>query len=94
MIPESYGVLRSCTRIPFDKLVKEPQTVADVTGEEDPFCILDNLGILVMGISPLMAFDKLEVAESTAMSIHMAYISGKEMKVMTDEMKKEQDQQE
>ena len=94
VIPESYGVLRSCTRIPFDKLVKEPQTAADVTGEEDPFCILDNLGILVMGISPLMAFDKLEVAESTAMSIHMAYISGKEMKVMTDEMKKEQDQQE
>ena len=94
VIPESYGVLRSCTRIPFDTLVKEPQAVADAAGEEDPFCILEHLGILVMGISPLMAFDKLEVAESTAMSIHMAYISGKEMKVMTDEMKEEQDQQE
>ena len=93
VIPESYGVLRNCRRVPMAEINNNWARIAEESGMEHPFCILENLGVLVMGATPLMAFDKLEVAESTAMTIHMACTGHRKIKAMTEAMKKEQDEQ-
>lgn len=94
LIPESYGVLRSFAHISFDKMLNDWDRIADIAGIENvPFLALDNIGIVVMGDNPLLTFDKLEVAEGTAISIHYAKILKKAIKAMTTEMKEEQDKQ-
>lgn len=94
LIPESYGVLRSFTHISFDEILGDWNRIAQRAGiEHIPFFALDNIGIMVMGDNPLLTFDKLEVAEGTALSIHYAKTSKKEIKAMTNAMKEEQDSQ-
>lgn len=94
LIPESYGVLRSFTHISFDEMLGDWDQIAEKAGiEHIPFLALDNVGIMVMGDNPLLTFDKLEVADGTALSIHYAKTSGKKIQAMTAAMKKEQDSQ-
>lgn len=94
LIPESYGVLRSFAHITLDEMLGDWREIARRAGlEHTPFFALDHIGILVMGDSPLLTFDKLEVAEATALSIHYAKNTEKEIKAMTDGMKNEQDGQ-
>lgn len=82
LTPESLLVLRDCVRIPFETFLNDPDAVAEEVGVEKPFCIIDNVGILLLGTSPLKASDVLEVAESNAQSIHLAYKYGKEIKTI------------
>lgn len=92
LIPESYGVLRSFTHISFEEMLGDWDKIAEKAGiEHIPFFALDNTGIMVMGDNPLLTFDKLEVAEGTALSIHYAKTSNKAIKAMTSDMKEEQD---
>lgn len=92
LIPESYGVLRSFSHITFDEMLGDWKEIARRAGlEKTPFFALDQVGIMVMGDSPLLTFDKLEVAEGTALSIHYAKKTKKEIKAMTAGMKDEQD---
>lgn len=94
LIPESYGVLRSFTHISFDEMLGDWDQIAEKAGTEHiPFLALDNVGIMVMGDNPLLTFDKLEVADGTALSIHYAKTSGKKIQAMTAAMKEEQDSQ-
>ncbi len=93
IIPESYGVLRNSVRIPFEALVKDKESIGRTMSLEHPLGIIDHLGIVLAGPSPLYAFDKLEVAEFTAVSIHQAIRSGKEIKSMTKEQLEEADSQ-
>lgn len=92
LIPESYGVLRSFAHVSFDEVLGDWEKIADRAGlEHTPFFALDNIGIMVMGDGPLLTFDKLEVADGTALSIHYAKNTNKKIKAMTEEMKEEQD---
>lgn len=92
LIPESYGVLRGFARITFDEMLDDwEKVVGGLDVAQSPFLALDNIGIVVMGDSPLMTFDMLEVADATALSIHYAKVTKKSIKAMTEEMKEEQD---
>ena len=92
LIPECYGVLRSCMRYPFSG-AKDWGAVAEGLSLNNPFAIIENYGIVLAGPNPLLAFDKLEVCEFSAQSIHAARIIGRPMKVMTQEQIDEMDRQ-
>lgn len=85
IVPESYGVLRKSVTVPFEMVTHQKREVAGRLDADHPFAILENLGILLADVNPLLAFDKLEVAEFTAISIHQARISGKPLCPLTPE---------
>lgn len=70
IIPESFGVLRQTRNIPLSVLAHQPETITEYLAPEHPVGLIDNFGILAIGSSPVLALDKLEVAEFTARSLH------------------------
>lgn len=84
IIPESYGVLRNCARFPLQALA-QPDTLAQALTLETPFALIENYGVLVVGPNPALAFDKLEVGEFSAQSIHHTRIMGQKVIPMADE---------
>ena len=93
LIPESYGVLRSWARIPFSALLERRSSIGSLVDSRHPFGIIGNLGIVLAGSSPLQALDRLEVAESTAISIHLAWRSERTILSLTREQQAEVDNQ-
>lgn len=91
LIPESYGVLRDVVEIPFDEMLHGASGIAERMSLKKPFAIMRNLGSLVVGPDIKLTFDKLEVAEFTAISLYQAAQTGKTIVPMDDEMRKEQD---
>ncbi len=81
--PEACGVLRGCVDIPFGMLIGGKAEIAEHLHSECPFAVLNNLGILLADVNPLLAFDKLEVAEFSAMTMHQIAISKKEPHPLT-----------
>lgn len=73
--PESYGVLREASYVPFETFT-ENAGVEKIISLKTPFGIVKNMGILVV---PILAFDKLEMAESSAQSLHAVKMSGRTM---------------
>lgn len=65
-IPESYIFLRDVGIAPFGVQYAEPERLADLLSPDRPVLLLENDGAMVVGTSPLDAFDRLEVLESTA----------------------------
>lgn len=76
IIPESFGVLRSMARVPLEVLTDHPESITDYITPQCPAALIDNYGVIVLGASPILAFDKLEVAEFTARSLHQTAVSG------------------
>lgn len=76
--PESYGVLREASYVPFETFTAN-DGVENILSLKSPFGIVKNMGILVVGPNPILAFDKLEVAESSAHSLHAVKMSGRTM---------------
>jgi L-fuculose-phosphate aldolase len=68
-IPESYLVVRQPARVPYGPQFTAPDRLAASISPRRPAAILENDGVLVTGASPLDAFDRLEVLESTAEAI-------------------------
>lgn len=68
-IPESYLFLKDVQRIPFEAQYGDGAEVAQVMGPKSPIALLEHNGVLVAGRSPLDAFDRLEVLESTAAAL-------------------------
>jgi len=68
-IPESYILMRNIPRIPFGASFMQPGMTADVFTKTTPIIMLTNDCLIVTGSSLLNAFDRLEVAEYTAMAI-------------------------
>lgn len=91
LCPESYGVLRSCTRYRYEELFTRLDEITDRLSLDNPFVIIENFGIILAGASPVLAFDKLEVAEYGAQSIHAAIIMDKAIQTMTREQLAELD---
>jgi L-fuculose-phosphate aldolase len=92
MIPESYGVLRSCIRYPFDTLL-EPTELIDNLSLKNPFALVQNYGVVLAGPTPILAFDKLEVCEFSAQSIHQTKLKGGQIHYITKKMMEELDSQ-
>jgi L-fuculose-phosphate aldolase len=68
-IPESYIFLRDVATIPFEAVYGDPGAFAELARQDFPVSLLENDGVMVLGISLLDAFDRLEVLESTAEAI-------------------------
>lgn len=68
-IPESYIMLRSVPRIPFNTLYSKPHEVSGAVSYQSPVLLIENDCVLTVGKSILQAFDRLEVLEYTAMSL-------------------------
>jgi L-fuculose-phosphate aldolase len=65
-IPESYIFLRDVGIAPFGVQYVDPARLAELVSPERPVLLIENDGVLVVGKTPLDAFDRLEVLESTA----------------------------
>lgn len=76
IVPESYGVLRTAQRIPFETLLESPRLAMKNVNLQTPFALLENYAVVVAGANPTMAFDKLEVAEGSAEALLLARMTG------------------
>ena len=68
-IPESYILMRNIPKIPFGASFMQPKMTAEVFSKTTPIIMLKNDCLIVTGNSLLNAFDRLEVAEYSAMAI-------------------------
>jgi L-fuculose-phosphate aldolase len=68
-IPESYILLRDVVDVPFDQSRSDPESIATILSPVRPAALLRNRGVLVLGDSPLRAFDRLEVLDATARAL-------------------------
>ncbi len=68
-IPESYILMRTIPKIPFGASFMQPKMTADIFSGKVPIIMLANDCVIVTGSSLLNAFDRLEVAEYSAMAI-------------------------
>ena len=68
-IPESYILLRDIPVIPFGSQYADPEAIARTVSETAPVALIQNDCLLAVGTGVLEAFDRLEVAESTARSL-------------------------
>lgn len=72
-IPESALVLSDVPRLPFLRLVEDAAEIArHVSLDRSPVVLIANEGALVVGRTPLEAFDRLEVLEATAEALLLA----------------------
>lgn len=70
LIPESYLVLLDVPKIPFEMIYEQPNKVAEVISMKTPVVIIENDCVLVVGDSLINAFDRMEIAEFSAMALH------------------------
>ncbi len=68
-IPESYILLRDVKKIPYEEIYTNPDQMAKEFVPSCPAVMVENDCVIVTGGSLLQAFDRLEVMESTALSI-------------------------
>jgi L-fuculose-phosphate aldolase len=68
-IPESYLLLRDVVRVPFGLQYEDGERIAELVSPARPVAVVENDGALVLGTSPLDAFDRLEVLEATAEAV-------------------------
>jgi L-fuculose-phosphate aldolase len=68
-IPECYILLRDIPSIPFGSQYMEPEAIARSISETVPVVLIQNDCLLTSGATILEAFDRLEVAESSACSL-------------------------
>jgi len=92
IIPESYGVLRSCLKFPIGALADSKELTDQLT-LDSPFALIENYGALFAGVNATLAFDKLEVCEFSAQSIHFAKRLDEKIISMTQDMIDEMDNQ-
>lgn len=65
-IPESYIVLREVKKLAYGLPYRDVEELAECVSLKRPTALLANDGCVIVGSSPLDAFDRLEVLESTA----------------------------
>lgn len=69
LIPESYIALKTVRKFPFGASISDPAKLAAEMTLKNPVAIEENDMLIVVGTSPLNAFDRLEVAEYSAKSV-------------------------
>jgi L-fuculose-phosphate aldolase len=68
-IPESYVVLRNVPLVPHGMQYNAPQQIAAAISKNSPVLLIQNDTVLTTGASIHQAFDRLEVADFTALSL-------------------------
>ncbi|MFC6332796.1 class II aldolase/adducin family protein [Paenibacillus septentrionalis] len=76
IIPESYILLRDIPKVPHDDLYTKELDVAKLLTPQTPIVIGQNCCAIVTGTSLLSTFDRLEVAEYSAMAVISAKALG------------------
>ncbi|HKK82406.1 MAG TPA: class II aldolase/adducin family protein [Prolixibacteraceae bacterium] len=71
-IPESWIFLQDVPNVPFGSHFKGSETILNTISEDVPAVIVENDSVIVTGDKLLGTFDRLEVAEFSAMSLTMA----------------------
>jgi L-fuculose-phosphate aldolase len=71
-IPESWIFLQDVPNVPFGSHFKGSETILNLISEKVPAVIVENDSVIVTGDKLLGTFDRLEVAEFSAMSLTMA----------------------
>lgn len=89
LYPESYGVLCEARRYSFEEFYTNFEKIAENIDLQHPLAMIENYGVILAGAAPILAFDKLEVCESSAQSIHEMRRMGQGMVLMTEEQIKE-----
>ena len=91
IIPESFVLLRSVQRLPFDAQDARGDQLADHISLRTPVAILQNGGAVVVGTSLLDAFGRLEVLEATVETIidgnrlgHVSPIEARHLRELCD----------
>lgn len=91
LYPESYGVLRKGKRYKYNAIFDDTENITNDMDLEHPVAMIENYGIILVGPNPILTFDKLEVCESSAQSIHECKRMGLEPIMMTKEQIHEMD---
>ncbi len=68
-IPESYILLRNIPIVPYEQLYTAPEQVSAVLSKSTPVLLVQNDVVLTTGADVLQAFDRLEVADSSAQAL-------------------------
>lgn len=89
LYPESYGVLRETKRYRFESLFDQVEEMINNLTLAHPMAMIEHWGILLVGPNPILTFDKLEVCESGARSIHEGKCMGLQLPLMTENQIKE-----
>lgn len=82
--PESYGVLREGLRFSFQSFI-DITPIAEKISLTQPFALIENMGVIVAGPDMTLTFDKMEVAEYSAQSLHMVRNAGFQLYPLTKE---------
>jgi len=69
LIPESYIMLKNVRKFPFGWASVYAERLAEALSVKEPAAIVENECVLSCGVSPINAFDRLEVMEYTARSV-------------------------
>ncbi len=87
-IPESYILLVDVPRIPFEAAYGDPEKAAATVSMSHPVCLVENDCVLAAGNAMLQAFDRLEVAESSARALIETQAIGEAVPIVQDEIDK------
>ncbi len=87
-IPESWIFLQEMPLVPFRNMVTERESLFDGLSADAPAMLIENDSVVITGESLLQAFDRLEVAEMTAMSLIFARALGETMLISDEEIAK------
>lgn len=82
-IPESWIFLQDVPNVPFGSHFKGRETILNLISKDTPAVIVENDSVIVTGDKLLQTFDRLEVAEFSAMSLTMGVAVG-ELKPIGD----------
>ncbi len=85
-IPESYILLREISKQPFESIYQNPSSIASALSDRVPALLVENDSVITTGDSLLKAFDRLEVAETTASSIILSGALGKIAHITPDQI--------
>ena len=87
-IPESYVMLRSVKKLPYQEIYSDPETLSRELDEVCPAVMVENDSVIVVGATLLQAFDRLEVLESTSQSIINSFAIGEIVRISDSEISK------
>ena len=88
LIPECFNRLRMTRNFPFDTLIRSPEEIAEYISLASPVAIVDNAFYLIASTGPFEAYDRMEIFEYTARSIHYSKSMGCDVINITEEQAK------
>ena len=85
VIPECFNRLQDCRTFDFDTFLDCPEEIGKYLTLSTPAAIVANGFYIVCSVSPFAAYDRMEIFEYTARSVHYTKIMKKDIVNITDE---------